>query len=105
NSAANPVSITTPFGNTLTINGYDASTGQVSYIYTLVHSEPHPGAGTDSIFESLTVTVTDTDGDVSLPGTLSVQIVDDVPVAHADTDGVAANQFTAEVGNVLTAVG
>ncbi|MBZ9892090.1 hypothetical protein LB559_29600, partial [Mesorhizobium sp. BR1-1-3] len=104
-SAANPVSITTPFGNTLTINGYDASTGQVSYIYTLVHNEPHPGAGTDSIFENLTVTVTDTDGDVSLPGTLSVQIIDDVPTAHADTDGVAANQFTAEVGNVLTAVG
>ncbi|WP_206534840.1 MULTISPECIES: hypothetical protein, partial [unclassified Mesorhizobium] len=107
NSAANPVSITTPFGNTLTINGYDASTGQVSYIYTLVHSEPHPGAGTDSIFENLTVTVTDTDGDVSLPGTLSVQIVDDVPVGHNVNAGALTEDgaTTTVSGNVTTDYG
>ena len=90
NSASTPINITTPFGNTLTINGYDAATGQVSYIYTLLHSEPHSGPGTDSIFDNITVTVTDSDGDVSLPGTLSVQIVDDVPTAHNDS----ANQAT-----------
>ncbi|WP_353654454.1 Ig-like domain-containing protein, partial [Mesorhizobium sp. C089B] len=28
-----------------------------------------------------------------------------MPTAHADTDSVASNQFTAEAGNVLTAVG
>ncbi|MER8632194.1 tandem-95 repeat protein, partial [Mesorhizobium opportunistum] len=83
NSASTPIDITTPLGNTLTINGYDASTGQVSYSYTLLHSETHP-AGSDPIFDNMTVTVTDTDGDVSLPGTLSVQIVDDVPTAHND---------------------
>ncbi|MDF3155038.1 hypothetical protein P3C58_23965, partial [Mesorhizobium sp. XAP10] len=107
-SAANPVSITTPFGNTLTINGYDASTGQVSYTYTLVHSEPHPGVGADSIFENLTVTVTDTDGDVSLPGTLSVQIIDDVPTAHADSDTIANGEYGAAhaaTGNVITGTG
>ncbi|AEH87097.1 Hemolysin-type calcium-binding region [Mesorhizobium opportunistum WSM2075] len=85
NSASTPVSITTPLGSTLTITGYDASTGQVSYSYTLVHSEPHPGAGTDSIYDNMTVTVTDTDGDTSAPATLSVQIVDDVPVAVNDS--------------------
>ncbi|TPI63710.1 tandem-95 repeat protein, partial [Mesorhizobium sp. B3-1-7] len=84
NSASTPINITTPLGK-LTINGYDAATGQVSYTYTLEHSAQHPdGAGTNSTFDNFTVTVTDSDGDVSLPGTLSVQIVDDVPVAHDD---------------------
>ncbi|CDX14375.1 putative Outer membrane adhesin like proteiin [Mesorhizobium sp. ORS 3324] len=100
NSGSTPIEITTPLGNTLTINGYDAATGQVSYTYTLLHSEPHPGAGIDSIFDNMTVTVTDTDGDVSAPGTLSVQIVDDVPTAHADTDAAQSGETVA--GNVET---
>ncbi|MBZ9681414.1 hypothetical protein, partial [Mesorhizobium sp. CO1-1-2] len=82
NSVSTPISITTPLGNIVTITGYDASTGQVSYSYTLVHSETHPSAGTDSIYDNMTVTVTDSDGDISLPGMLSVKIVDDLPVAH-----------------------
>ncbi|TPK92968.1 MULTISPECIES: hypothetical protein, partial [unclassified Mesorhizobium] len=89
NSASTPIPITTPFGNTLTINGYDAATGQVSYTYTLLHSEQHP-AGDASIFDNMTVTVTDGDGDVSLPGTLSVEIIDDVPTAHDDVAAQAA---------------
>ena len=32
-------------------------------------------------------------------------VVDDVPTAVADTDSVAAGQFTAETGNVITAAG
>ncbi|WP_292229897.1 hypothetical protein, partial [Mesorhizobium sp.] len=84
NSANVNVNVTTPLG-TLTITGYDAATGQVSYTYTLGHSDQHPdGNGTNSIFDNITVIVTDTDGDVSLPGTLSIQIVDDVPVAAND---------------------
>ncbi|PBB42797.1 hypothetical protein CK222_16845, partial [Mesorhizobium sp. WSM3866] len=105
NSASTPINITTPLGNTLTINGYDAATGQVSYTYTLVHSEPHPGAGMDSIFDNMTVTVTDTDGDVSLPATLSVQIVDDVPTANADANSVAAGSHAQITGNVITGAG
>uniref|UniRef100_UPI001AED150B Ig-like domain-containing protein n=1 Tax=Mesorhizobium caraganae TaxID=483206 RepID=UPI001AED150B len=105
NSASTPINITTPLGNTLTVNGYDAATGQVSYSYTLAHSAAHPGAGTDSIFDDMTVTVTDTDGDVSLPGTLSVQIVDDVPTAVADTDAVAAGSFGPVGGNVIDGSG
>ncbi|WP_189546328.1 hypothetical protein, partial [Mesorhizobium sp. M2E.F.Ca.ET.209.01.1.1] len=56
-------SITTPLGNTLTINGYDPATGQVSYTYTLLHAETHP-AGDAPIFDNMTVTVTDSDGGV-----------------------------------------
>ncbi|MBZ9847933.1 DUF5801 domain-containing protein, partial [Mesorhizobium sp. CA14] len=105
NSASSPIDITTPFGNILTINGYNAATGQVSYTYTLEHNEQHPGTGTDSIFDNMTVTVTDSDGDVSLPGTLSVQIVDDVPTAIADTDAVTAGSHTPIDGNVITGAG
>ncbi|MBZ9817774.1 beta strand repeat-containing protein, partial [Mesorhizobium sp. CA7] len=100
NSASTPINIATPFGNTLTINGYDAATGQVSYTYTLVHSEQHSGAGTDSIFDNMTVTVTDSDGDVSLPGTLSVEIVDDVPTAHDDAAAQATENAPVTV-NVI----
>ncbi|OBQ62599.1 hypothetical protein A8146_15855 [Mesorhizobium loti] len=105
NSASTPIEITTPLGNTLTISGYDASTGQVSYSYTLVHSAAHPGTGTDSIFDNMTVTVTDTDGDVSAPGTLSVQIVDDVPTANADANSIGAGSHAQISGNVITGVG
>ncbi|TPI29048.1 hypothetical protein FJW08_18270, partial [Mesorhizobium sp. B3-2-1] len=105
NSASTPIDITTALGNTLTINGYDASTGQVSYTYTLVHSQAHPGAGTDSIYDNITLTVTDTDGDTSAPGTLSVQIVDDVPTANADGNSVAAGSHAEISGNVMTGAG
>ncbi|AZO16538.1 tandem-95 repeat protein [Mesorhizobium sp. M2A.F.Ca.ET.043.05.1.1] len=100
NSANVHVYITTPLG-TLTITGYDASTGQVSYTYTLEHSDQHPdGNGTNSTFDNITVTVTDTDGDVSLPGTLSVNIVDDVPTAHNDS-GTQASENAAVTVNVF----
>ncbi|WP_027168392.1 DUF5801 repeats-in-toxin domain-containing protein, partial [Mesorhizobium sp. WSM3224] len=104
NSGSTPIEITTPLGNLLTINGYDAATGQVSYTYTLEHSEQHP-AGSDPIFDNITVTVTDTDGDVSLPGTLSVQIIDDVPTANPDANSVAAGSHAEISGNVITGAG
>ncbi|BCG75767.1 hypothetical protein MesoLj113a_69250 [Mesorhizobium sp. 113-1-2] len=100
-SASTPINITTPLGNTLTISGYDASTGQVSYSYTLVHGVVHPGAGTDSIFDNMTVTVTDSDGDTSVPGTLSVQIIDDVPTANADIGNVPSGSHAAINGDVF----
>ncbi|MER9326486.1 Ig-like domain-containing protein, partial [Mesorhizobium sp. M0488] len=97
NSASAPINLTTPLGNTLTVNGYDASTGQVSYSYTLVHGATHPGPGTDSLFDNMIVTVTDTDGDISAPGTLSVQIVDDVPTAHNDSATQASENASVTV--------
>ncbi|MDO9144919.1 retention module-containing protein [Rhodoferax sp.] len=85
--AGNGTSGTTPLGNTLTITGYDAATGQVSYTYTLGDNEAHATAGgTNSLFEDLTVSLTDRDGD-NTTGTLSVQIVDDVPQFTIVNDG------------------
>ncbi|TGT67591.1 hypothetical protein EN802_28950, partial [bacterium M00.F.Ca.ET.159.01.1.1] len=104
NSGSTPIDITTPLGNTLTINGYDPATGQVSYTYTLLHAETHP-AGDAPIFDNMTVTVTDSDGDVSLPGTLSVQIVDDVPTANPDANSVAAGSHAEISGNLITGAG
>ena len=49
--------------------------------------------------------MTDLDGDRSHGGDLVISIVDDAPVAVADTDSVAAGQTVAETGNVLTGAG
>ncbi|MCF5866429.1 type I secretion C-terminal target domain-containing protein [Aeromonas veronii] len=72
--------VTTPLGNTLTITGYNSASGLVSYSYTLNDNEAHPTAnGNNSLFEDFAVSLVDSDGD-SATNTLSVQIVDDVPV-------------------------
>ncbi|MDX8510099.1 DUF5801 repeats-in-toxin domain-containing protein, partial [Mesorhizobium captivum] len=77
-------SFTTALGNTLTVTGYNAATGEVSYTYTLVDNEAHdPVQGANSLFENFTVTLTDLDGQ-SDNGTLSVKIVDDVPTASVE---------------------
>ncbi|MEX5354453.1 hypothetical protein WCE02_24405, partial [Pseudomonas juntendi] len=78
--------VTTGLGNTLTITGYNPSTGVVSYSYTLTDNEAHPnGNEANSLGESFTVVATDTDGS-SATGNLDVSIVDDVPTAVGDTN-------------------
>ena len=73
-------SFTTGLGNTLSITGFNSVTGEITYTYELVDDEDHSGAGDDDeLFENFTVVLTDTDND-SDTGTLSVRIVDDVPV-------------------------
>ncbi|SNS29894.1 Ig-like domain-containing protein, partial [Pseudomonas japonica] len=98
-----PQVLTTPLGNTLTVTGYNASTGVVSYSYTLLDNEAHANAGgINSLTESFTVTATDTDGSTN-SGTLDVNIVDDVPTAVADSNAsVATEAATVLTGNVLT---
>ncbi len=83
-SGVTPVNVTTPAGNTLTITGYTAGTGEVSYRYTLLDNETHPNAGIDSIFDTMIVRVTDTDTDF-VEGNLSIRIIDDVPVGKTVT--------------------
>ena len=82
---------------------YNAATGAgvISYSYTLIDNtlvDP-------SSSSSFAVVVTDADGDSAPAGNLVIAIIDDVPTAHADTDATAVGQFTAETGNVITAVG
>jgi hypothetical protein len=91
------VTITSPLGNTLSITGYNAATGVVSYSYTLNAAETHPNAnGQNNLFDNMTVVLTDTDGD-STSDTLSVRIVDDVPTANNDTATQATENSTVTI--------
>lgn len=84
-AGAFPVDITTPLGNTLSITGFDAATGIVSYSYTLADNAQHAsGNGENSVSESFSVVVTDTDG-TSDSASLDITIIDDVPTASDDT--------------------
>ncbi|MCK9817320.1 retention module-containing protein [Pseudomonas sp. MAFF 302046] len=98
-----PQSITTALGNTLTITGYNASTGEVSYSYTLTDNENHPTAqGANSLSEQFTVVATDTDGS-SASGSLDVNVVDDLPKAVNDSNASSASESQLTLtGNVLT---
>ena len=98
-AAGFPQSITTPLGSTLTITGYNETTGVVSYSYTLVDNETHPNAnGANSLTENFNVVATDTDGSTA-NGQINVNIVDDLPSAHPDAASVAEGGTVS--GNVL----
>ncbi len=101
-AATFPQSEPTGFGNTLTITGYNASTGVISYSYTLNGTDSHPtGAGTNSISESFTVTATDSNNS-SDNGLLDVNVVDDVPKAVDDNPaGIASESLLTLSGSVL----
>lgn len=95
-----PTSFTTALGNTFEVTGYNAGTGVITYTYTLLDNENHPaGAFENSVFEDLQVVLTDLDGD-SATSTLSVNVVDDVPTANADTTSIGAGGTV--IGNVET---
>ncbi|RWU21640.1 RTX toxin [Pseudomonas alkylphenolica] len=87
----------------MTITGYNASTGVVSYTYTLVDNEAHAsGAGANSLGEQFAVVATDTDGSTA-SGSIDVSIVDDLPTAVNDTNPVTATEAQLTLtGNVLT---
>ncbi|MFM5104129.1 hypothetical protein ACEUA1_20455, partial [Aeromonas veronii] len=102
-AASLPQSVATPLGNTLTITGYDAATGLVSYSYSLLDNEAHAnGNGNNSLFEDFAVTLVDSDGDTA-NNTLSVQIVDDVPTAVNDSNPATASENNLVLnGNVIS---
>ncbi|SFH27662.1 retention module-containing protein [Pseudomonas sp. NFACC45] len=98
-AAGFPQSITTALGNTLTITGFNAATGVVSYSYTLLDNEAHANAnGANSLSEQFAVVVTDDNG-TTANGNLDVNIVDDLPTAHADSASVDEGGTVS--GNVL----
>jgi hypothetical protein len=97
-----PQTFTDATGSLTASYTYDSATGigAIHYGYTLTDNTL-----TDPSVVSFAVVVTDKDGDSAPADDLTITIVDDVPVAHADTDAVAANQFSAEAGNVITGAG
>ncbi|KKX64519.1 hypothetical protein PU99_09860, partial [Pseudomonas putida] len=96
-----PQSITTPLGSTLTITGYNPTTGVVSYSYTLNGSENHSTGDGTQLSEHFTVVAGDSNGDTAT-GSLDVIITDDAPKAIDDTHPNTASEtlLTLE-GNVL----
>ncbi|QKZ06230.1 retention module-containing protein [Pseudomonas eucalypticola] len=96
-------SITTGLGNTLTITGYNPTTGQVSYSYTLTGPDNQSsGGGANTVTENLPVTATDSNGSSS-SGSVVVSVVDDVPQAINDNPTTpATEQNLVLTGNVLT---
>ncbi|MGE8066349.1 retention module-containing protein, partial [Pseudomonas sp. NPDC089569] len=102
-SAGFPQSIVTPMGSTLTITGFNAATGVVSYSYTLTDNEAHPTAnGANNLSEHFNVTVVDDNG-TTANGSLNVNIVDDVPKAMDDSNANTASETRLTLdGNVLT---
>ncbi|MGY2443695.1 retention module-containing protein, partial [Pseudomonas sp. SDO52101_S400] len=102
-AAGFPQSVTTPLGSTLTITGFNATTGVVSYSYTLDHNDAHPTAnGANTLSEQFAVTVVDDNG-TTANASLDVNIVDDLPKAVDDSNtGTASETNLTLTGNVLT---
>ncbi|WCM52874.1 retention module-containing protein [Pseudomonas sp. WJP1] len=96
-----PQSITTPLGSTLTITGYNPTTGVVSYSYTLNDNENHSSGDGTHLSEHFTVVAGDSNGDTAT-GSLDVTILDDMPKAYDDNnpDTASETRLTLE-GNVL----
>lgn len=96
-------SITTALGNTLTITGFDATSGEVHYSYTLNGADMHPaGQGANGVAEHFDVVATDTDGDAT-HASLDVNVIDDVPTAVDDSNpNVASEASQILMGNVLS---
>ena len=87
----------------LTVTGftYDLLTGNgtLTYSYTLI--QPTSGDVTSDDFP---VVITENDGDTA-KATLTISIVDDVPLAINDSDTLPAGSFGPETGNVITGAG
>ena len=78
-----PVVIDTRIGQ-ITLTGYDAATGVVSYSYTLGSNQQN-GAG--SVTDPIAIAVRDRDG-YTTSGTLTVLVIDDVPTARSDAASI-----------------
>ena len=96
--AATPQAINTGTG-TLTLTGYNAASGALAYTYTLNAAQNQPGA-TESV-DSIALSVTGPEGEAT--GTLTIQIVDSVPLAVNDSKEITEDALSNTVsGSVLT---
>ncbi|MGQ7248413.1 Ig-like domain-containing protein [Halomonas sp. V046] len=98
-SGDSPIRVEGKFGR-LIIDGYDATTGTVSYVYTLMREAGHRD-GTAS--DRFVIGVTDVDGDtVAKAGTLAIAILDDAPTASGDSLTVGEDGDNPSSGSVLS---
>ncbi|SHI45755.1 retention module-containing protein, partial [Pollutimonas bauzanensis] len=96
-----PVTIQTANGQ-ITLTGFDAATGTVTYEYTVGGAQDH-SAGDDTVVDTVAITVTDSTGR-QVTDNLGVHITDTNPMAASEDGGqlVEDSQQAGEIsGNVL----
>ena len=93
---ATPIVLPGTYG-TLSLTDFDLATGVASYSYELTSDAPHAGAVTDDFV----IVMDDSDGD-QVTGTLAFAILDDAPIATADTGNATENSGVAATGTVLS---
>ncbi|SSW68315.1 RTX-I toxin determinant A from serotypes 1/9 [Achromobacter agilis] len=98
-TAADPVVITTGKG-VLSITGYDAATGTITYSYQETGGADDHSAGDDSVRDLFQVSVKDLAGQTHSDD-LVIQIIDTAPKAEDDTASVDEGATGAITGNVL----
>ena len=97
-----PQSIVTDRG-LLTLTGYNATTGEVSYSYNPAGTNWNHTAG--DVLDNIFISVKDDDGDEA-DGTLTINITDTVPTAHPDTASITEDATPDTVGgNVIEGTG
>jgi VCBS repeat-containing protein len=96
---ADPSNVIVGDNGTLTVTGYNSTTGEATYTYQLT-SPITDGPGT----ETNVFTLTTSDGTVdSSPATITIEIVDDTPTAVNDGPaGVVEDGVSSISGNVLS---
>ncbi len=84
---------------TFTVTGYNSSTGVATYSYTLTSATTDVAAAV----EEDVFTLTTSDGTVSsAPATITIEIVDDQPIAKDDANSVSEDSVLTATGNVLS---
>ena len=101
NLGTSPVTIMGTEGE-LTLTGFDAATGEVSYSYQQSDTSKDHSAGDDSVTDRFAITVTDNGNDVSAPSDLVILITDTAPEANADSNSVTEDSATPATGNVIS---
>lgn len=94
-SAGSPSAAISVEGGTLVLTGFTPGTsvggvptaGTLTYTYTLSGERTHSSAGNDDVQLSIPLSVTDA-GSATANGSLTIEVIDDVPTATADTASV-----------------
>ncbi|QYJ86454.1 retention module-containing protein [Shewanella mesophila] len=94
---AGPIVINTENG-VLTITGFDSSTGQFVYDYTLNSSVDH--SASDQLQFVFNIELVDGAGNVA-NGSITVNVIDDQPEGFADTNSVTEDSPAQIAGNLL----
>jgi len=111
NSATTPITVVSGLGE-LSINGFDATTGTVSYSYLQTglhkdHSIIDDGDATngkefdDSVIDHFAITVTDDNNVTSTPDVLDILITDSVPEAKDNFEIIGRDQASSFTDNVI----